>query len=481
MLPPVAPPPGRGIYCNRTLNLRAIRAIGYDMDYTLIHYDVAAWEARAFAYLKQKLSGQGWPVGDVTFDASEMIRGLVIDTHLGNIVKADRFGYVTRAAHGTRRLDFDTQRQTYGRALVDLNDRRWVFLNTFFSLSEAVMYAHLVDRLDAGRLPAGLGYRDVWRRIRQALDLAHAEGRMKAEMIGAPERFVQLDPEVVQALLDQRAAGKRLLLVTNSEWAFTRAMMQYAFDRFLPAGTSWRQLFDLVIVGARKPDFFAADQPLYHVVNDEGLLRPSAAGLSPGGLYHGGHAGLVEEALGLSGSDILFVGDHLYTDVRASRDVRRWRTCLIVRELEDELAEVARVAPQQAALDGLMARKRQVEFEQAWRRLQLQRRNARDAGTGAERAEGPEDRLAALREESDELDRQIAPLATALGGLSNERWGPLMSSGANHSLMARQLEDAADLYTSRAANFLFHTPYAYLRAPRGRMPHDAAESAAAEP
>jgi len=35
-----APPRERSIFCNRTLNLRRIRAIGYDMDYTLVHYRV---------------------------------------------------------------------------------------------------------------------------------------------------------------------------------------------------------------------------------------------------------------------------------------------------------------------------------------------------------------------------------------------------------------------------------------------------------
>ena len=30
----------RGIFCSRTLNLRSISAIGYDMDYTLMHYNV---------------------------------------------------------------------------------------------------------------------------------------------------------------------------------------------------------------------------------------------------------------------------------------------------------------------------------------------------------------------------------------------------------------------------------------------------------
>jgi hypothetical protein len=30
----------RGIFCTRTLNLRCISVIGYDMDYTLVHYNV---------------------------------------------------------------------------------------------------------------------------------------------------------------------------------------------------------------------------------------------------------------------------------------------------------------------------------------------------------------------------------------------------------------------------------------------------------
>ena len=45
-----APPPERGLFCNRTLNLRAIRAIGYDMDYTLVHYRPDEWERRAYEH-----------------------------------------------------------------------------------------------------------------------------------------------------------------------------------------------------------------------------------------------------------------------------------------------------------------------------------------------------------------------------------------------------------------------------------------------
>jgi pentatricopeptide repeat protein len=45
----------RKLFCNRTLNLRAIKAIGYDMDYTLIHYHVEKWEECAYEHMKQHM------------------------------------------------------------------------------------------------------------------------------------------------------------------------------------------------------------------------------------------------------------------------------------------------------------------------------------------------------------------------------------------------------------------------------------------
>jgi hypothetical protein len=49
-----------------------------------------------------------------------------------------------------------------------------------------------------------------------------------------------------------------------------------------------------------------------------------------------------------------------------------------------------------------------------------------------------------------------------------------MSTGVDRSHLARQLEDSADIYTSRVSNLLYQTPFAYLRVPRARMPHDLA-------
>jgi 5'-nucleotidase len=152
------PPLAREIFCNRTLNLRSIRAIGYDMDYTLIHYRTEEWERRAYQYMQQKLQDLGWPVKELRFDPELVIRGLILDLELGNILKANRFGYVKKAYHGTRQLDFEEQRARYARTIVDLVEPRYVFLNTLFTLSEGCMYAQLVDLLDQRKLPEVMSY-----------------------------------------------------------------------------------------------------------------------------------------------------------------------------------------------------------------------------------------------------------------------------------------------------------------------------------
>src|ERR1035438_46056 len=122
MLNPAIPdvPHGRGIFCNRTLNMRSVRAIGYDMDYTLVDYRVDAFERMVYAPARQRLASEGWPMEGLDFDASMVTRGLVIDTERGNLVKANRFGFVKRAMHGTRMLEFAEQREAYAQTLVEL-------------------------------------------------------------------------------------------------------------------------------------------------------------------------------------------------------------------------------------------------------------------------------------------------------------------------------------------------------------------------
>ncbi|QDG54573.1 HAD-IG family 5'-nucleotidase [Persicimonas caeni] len=462
----------RGIYCNRTLNLRSIKAIGYDMDYTLVHYNVDQWEARAYSHVKARLKQEGWPVDDLEFNAEQVTRGLVIDKEGGNVVKANRFGYIKQAMHGTKPMEYGKMRDEYTRTLVALSEPRWRFLNTLFSISAATIYCQLVDLLDAGRLPEILSYEALYDRVQKTLDAAHLEGVLKDEIMSDPERYVEPDPELPLALMDQRESGKKLMLITNSEWKYTQFMMTYAIEQYLPDGMSWKDLFDLVIVSARKPDFFEGNNPIFEVVNEEGLLEPCVGPLKQHGIYLGGNASFIEDYLGVSGDQILYVGDHLFADVNVTKSVLRWRTALIVREFERELRAVQQNRDGQIKIAELMDQKKRLEDRYSQLRLERQR-NKRGYAQQTDRApEALKELMVKIRQELVELDNQIKPLAIEDGQDFNEFWGYLMRAGNDKSHFTRQVERYADIYTSRVSNFLRYTPFMYFRAPRGSLPHD---------
>lgn len=467
------PPVRRRIFANRTLNLRAIRAIGFDMDYTLVHYRTEVWERRAYEHSQALLAQQGWPVSDLVFDPTLVMPGLVLDLELGNVVKANRFGYIKKACHGTRPLPFEEQRRAYARTLVDLAEPRWVFLNTLFALSEGCMLMQAVDLLDVGRLPGVLGYADLYEHVRASIDATHMEGALKAQVAASPGDFVTPDDELPLALLDIKHAGKKLLLITNSEWTYTRDMMSWVLDGRLPGAMTWRDVFDVVIVSAAKPGFFDQQRPLFEVVDDSGLLRP-AHGLREGCAFLGGTAAAVEEHLGMRGEEILYFGDHIYADVHMSKSALRWRTGLVVRELEEEVAALETFAPRQAELSQLMDRKEELEHEQARARLDLQRSEGGYCEAPGRRIGELRELLRKLRADLDALDTRIAPLAKEATELGNPRWGLLMRTGNDKSHLARQIERYADIYTSRVSNLLTATPFSYLRSPRGNLPHDPA-------
>ncbi|KAH8061169.1 5'-nucleotidase [Aureococcus anophagefferens] len=101
------------VFCNRELNMGAIEAVGFDMDYTLAQYNVN-FDMLAFEGAKRKLVEMGYPeeaVAGFTFDPEQHLRGLVIDKRHGNILKMDRHKYVRVAFHGTRELSPDERKK----------------------------------------------------------------------------------------------------------------------------------------------------------------------------------------------------------------------------------------------------------------------------------------------------------------------------------------------------------------------------------
>ena len=472
--------PQRAVFCTRTLNLRSIQAIGLDMDYTLVDYDVDAWEGRAYDFALRSLARRGVPTQGLEIDKDLVIRGLIIDKRHGNIVKTDRFGFVKRAMHGTARMTAAEVRMRYGRELVNLKDERWVFLNTFFSVSEAVLYAQLVDRLDSGAIERTVcpqSYEGLYVLVKEAVFDAHVEGTLKKEIMANPSRFVRPDPELPQTLIDQRQAGKTLMLITNSDFGYTETVMTCAL------GDRWKEFFDIVIVNARKPDFWSSDAQLYEIVSNDGLMRPvqkltrQASEASEGKVFSGGSAKQVQAALGVDGSSILYVGDHIYTDAALAKLQFSWRTCLILRELEAEVEALASGRAHRRYLKSLLDKKERVGFCLNQIRLERQRILARPDGelteADTDRVENFNRVLAELLAVMSKLDDQIGPGIERDGRDFNYLWGHLLRAGVNdRSMLLKQIEKYADVYTSKVSNLGLYSPYMYWRSPPVSMGHD---------
>jgi len=94
---------------------------------------------RSYNYLKEKFEARGWALKRLKFDPGLVCRGLVVDTETGNLVKANRFGFVKHALHGTETLPYEKQRKLYARTIVDLSEPRWFFLSCMSGITCSAM------------------------------------------------------------------------------------------------------------------------------------------------------------------------------------------------------------------------------------------------------------------------------------------------------------------------------------------------------
>jgi HAD superfamily 5'-nucleotidase-like hydrolase len=117
--------------------MTAVRAIGFDLDHTLAHYDPVPVEQLGFDLTKKKLvEGKGYPreILDLQYDPQWVIRGLVVDRKRGNVLKMDYFNYVSRAYHGLTPLRSDERRRAYRSDRIRLGHENYVSVDTLFHL-----------------------------------------------------------------------------------------------------------------------------------------------------------------------------------------------------------------------------------------------------------------------------------------------------------------------------------------------------------
>jgi len=490
------------VFCNRSLNMKRIDAIGFDMDYTLAMYKPETFEMMSYNETVKKLVAEyGYPralMEKFEFDPNYMVRGLVVDKKRGNILKMDRHNYVKVAYHGFTALDTEERLATYCETSKrqSFDGPEFSALDTLFSMGEAYLFSQLVDAKDSGEHGAFFerkSFMQIYDEIRAAVDLCHRDGSLKHAVAADPGQFISKDDGLVPLLKAMRASGKQVFLLTNSLWDYTNVVMNYLVDGNIGDAKTleWLSLFDVVITGSAKPGFFANDSAtIFEVDTATGLLHNTdngapltpigsvsdvthkralasglrATGKGPAKVYQGGSYTHLHAMLGIEvGSRLLYVGDHIYGDILRAKKEIDWRTMLVVPELAHEIEclekhkekphALRRLRTVRDALDDQVAR-------HAWLAA-----NADDPSSNEEELERARQLSATARTAHREGMREYHRGFHYV-------WGQLMKAGSQNSRFAFQVERYACLYTSHVRNLWGYSPEKVFRASADFSPHD---------
>ena len=466
------------VFVNRNLKMTAIRAIGFDLDHTLAHYDPVPVEELGFDLTKRKLvEEKGYPkeVLDLKYDPQWVIRGLVVDKKRGNVLKMDYFNFVSRAYHGLTPLRSDERGRAYRSDRIRLGHENYVSVDTLFHLPEVYLYVCLIDFFERRDGKKSLDYEALYKDVREMIDEAHRDGSLKSVITGNLDRYIRLDHEVRTVLEEFRRAGKKLFLLTNSEWSYTDALMRHILMKGKGAPEHWTDLFNVVIVEAAKPQFFLTSDAPAPVAELEGRTMSATVG-------RGGSAAYLQRTLGSGGEHVLYFGDHTYGDILQSKRVANWRTAMIVPELDREITVTAEHTKEFERLARLSSERHQLEIDKAAIGRELRRLtlilSEQDGTDPARRSEIatriPEipEQIASFEHRGSELEHEIGQIRLKIDRAYNPRWGSLFREGNESSRFGHQLKDFACVYTSRVSNFLHYPWNYYFQSPVGYMPHD---------
>jgi len=260
-------------------------------------------------------------------------------------------------------------------------------------------------------------------------------------------------------------------------------VMSFLLDGERKAYPSWRNYFDIVIVGGAKPAFFNELRPFQQIDPSTNLPIPNAEirHLSRDKIYQGGNVVAFEQMTGISGERVLYIGDHIYGDILRLRKQHMWRTAMVLQELEQEISVNNRLEAQVRDLDLLDRRHRNLESEIDFQSLRLKKiqRLLDDPATVPplrgkleEERKVARDAIDSLRDRATLMNTEVDSLDARIDRAFNPHWGSCLREGNENSRFGEQVNDYADLYTSRVSNFGPYSPLRYFRAPRRPMPHE---------
>ncbi|KAJ8953241.1 hypothetical protein NQ318_015821 [Aromia moschata] len=213
-------------------------------------------------------------------------------------------------------------------------------------------------------------------------------------------------------------------------------------------GPDWKEYFDVLIVQARKPRFFTdVSRPIRVFDEQSGThIWDRVTKLEKGVIYYEGTVKQLQELTGWRGHQVLYFGDHPYSDLADVTLEHGWKTGAIITELTHEIATL-----------------NDPVFKKNANWLQMLTQLIEDH----QDCEDPEEQriLAKWMGERDRLRNDIKYVF-------NKQFGSVFRTYHNPTYFSRRLFRFADIYTSNISNLLNYSVNHTFYPRRGVMPHE---------
>lgn len=466
-------PTSRDIFPNTELRLSKVRTYGFDYDYTLARY-TDRLPATIYTMIRDVLVDKLlYPpvLKSLKYDPSFAIRGISYDRETGWLFKLDsNYNIAMDTVHYGREplRDLEEVYSLHNGAHVapEYAKSHLYQLNDIYSVPEATMLADIIQYFTNNNIPFHPRY--LAEDIRTAAEYIHkgdgiSRSPLHTAIMNNIDMYLDRAPELLSILQALKNEGKRLFLLTNSGYDYIDAGLSYMF------GTKeWRDLFDVVIVSARKPSWYLSHRPFRVVPTRHNAANMTTQPWAPvdrfedGQVYSGGNMMSFTQITGYADRNVMYFGDHIYSDLRDPSIQKGWYTGAIVSELKYEL-KVSQSA----------------QYRQTVTYVQLIEKilkHSQQATRGNEFMELPAEEKEAFRQLLDAGRMERRRTRWKLRDFFNKNFGSVFRTDKYPSLFATKIKAFANVFTADLSNlgeypsdFVFY-PKRLTQAHENRLP-----------
>lgn len=326
-------------------------------------------------------------------------------------------------------------------------------LNDLFSVAEGCLIADAMELHLSRAKKTGESFvaSSIVDDVQRAISEVHINGSMQGAVVADPARYIKKSPDLGKMLNHVNESNKKSFLATNSTFAYSNRAMNHALG-LKEDSSEWRDLFDVVICSAKKPDFYKTKLPFreYDPVRRSPTTSPVFK-LERGKVYVQGSAHALQQAMGWKTGDVLYLGDNLRADLVEARRWHGWHTGCVIDELETEIT-VQQSAPckelhfLRSTLRNLM-----YDLQSEMQRPKLQSAKLVKVLPGAQFVPEDEALLVTIESELHSINGQLSKVY-------NPHFGSVFRTDGHPSQFAFSVLRYVDLYMSNVTNILHYNP-----------------------